>query len=151
MPLMLAVIGGEPQRFAPYVELYRRALEQMERPILPVGMHSQGFVAATDAEARETFYPAFKARRDTIGRERGWPPLTPSQFDQEIEHGSLYVGSPETVAGKIARATTALGVDRFDLVYSSGPIDERARMASVELYGSRVLPLVQELTAQDAA
>src|SRR5690606_19650696 len=121
LPLLLAITGGSPLRFRPHIDLYRRAAEQFGTVAHPVGMHSPGFVADTDAEARQLFYPAYKVMHDRIGAERGWPPLRPADFEAEIEHGSMYVGSPETVARKIAGVVKELGVGRFDLVYSGGP------------------------------
>ncbi|MGW7255222.1 hypothetical protein [Streptomyces sp. NPDC054834] len=87
---------------------------------LPVGMHSPGFIADTDDEAREVHWPHYKVVRDRIGALRGWPLIRKEEYEAEIEHGSLYIGSPETVARKMARATKALGVGRFDLVYTTG-------------------------------
>lgn len=147
LPLMLAIIGGAPDRFAPYLDLYRRAAGQFGTVAHPVGMHSPGFVADTDEEAREVYYPRYKVNRDRIGRERGWPPITPREFVQEIEHGSLYVGSPETVARKIAGAVQTLGVGRFDLIYTAGSQPVSARLRAVELYGSKVVPMVRDLVA----
>lgn len=144
--LMLAIIGGAPGRFAPYVELYRRATAQLGTEALPVGMHSPGFIAETDEEAKEIYWPGHKQLMDTIGRERGWPPMGKAHFEAEVEHGSLYVGSPETVARRIAAAMTALDVARFDLVYSTaGAVPASARMRTVELFGTKVIPLVREL------
>jgi alkanesulfonate monooxygenase SsuD/methylene tetrahydromethanopterin reductase-like flavin-dependent oxidoreductase (luciferase family) len=85
--------------------------------------------------------------RDKIGAERGWSPLTRSDFEREIEHGSLYVGSPETVARKIAATVKALAVDRFDLKYSAGPLSHEKMMRSIALYGRKVIPLVREMLA----
>ncbi|CAO5186433.1 Oxidoreductase [Frankia sp. AiPs1] len=147
LPLMLAVIGGDPKRFAPHVDLYRRAAEQLGTLAHPVGMHSPGFVADTDEHAKELFYPAYKVMRDRIGALRGWPPLRRAEFDAEVAHGSLYIGSPETVAHKIARAVTALDVGRFDLIYSVGAQSASARMRSVELFGAKVLPMVRDILA----
>ena len=90
--LMLAIIGGGAKRFAPYVELYRRAAEQLGKEAYPVGMHSPGFIAATDEEAKEVYYPGYKELMDAIGRDRGWPPHTKEQFESEVRFGSLYVG-----------------------------------------------------------
>ncbi|MBB5790173.1 LLM class flavin-dependent oxidoreductase [Jiangella mangrovi] len=151
LPLMLAIIGGAPDRFAPYLDLYRRAAGQFGTVAHPVGMHSPGFVADTDEEARSVYYERYKVNRDRIGRERGWPPITPREFEHEIEHGSLYVGSPETVARKIARAVQALGVGRFDLIYTAGSQPVSARLKAVELYGSKVVPMVRELVADGVA
>jgi len=150
--MMLAIIGGAPDRFAPYVELYQRAAEQFGTPAHPVGMHSPGFIADTDEEAKELFYPGYKELMDAIGRERGWPPQRREQFEAEVAHGSLYVGSPETVARKIARAVGTLGVGRFDLIYTTGgAVPASARLRTVELFGTKVIPMVRELLADEAA
>ncbi|WP_420111955.1 LLM class flavin-dependent oxidoreductase [Pseudactinotalea sp.] len=151
LPLMLAIIGGSPERFAPYTQLYRRATDQFGTTAHPIGMHSPGFVADTDEAAAKIVWPHYKAQRDRIGAERGWPPVTPQQYEQEIAHGSLYLGSPETVAQKMARAITALGVGRFDMIYTSGPVPAPDRLRSVELYGSEVIPRVRELLAAEQA
>ena len=143
MPLMLAIIGGSPYRFAPYVDLYRRAFQQLGKPVRPIGIHSPGYVADTDTQAREELWPSFKAMRDRIGAERGWPAMTRDEFEQEIEHGSLYVGSPETVAAKIAPVISALGVSRFDMKYSAGTLSHRKLMRCIELYGREVIPAVR--------
>jgi len=147
LPLMLAIIGGDPTRFAPYVDLYHRALAQLEKPSLPIGVHSPGFVAATDEEAQELFWPAYRVMRDRIGRDRGWPAMTRDEFEQEVTHGSLYVGGPETVARKIAATATALGINRFDLKYSAGPLSHSATMRGIELYGTTVIPMVRDIMA----
>ncbi|WP_133875347.1 LLM class flavin-dependent oxidoreductase [Paractinoplanes brasiliensis] len=147
LPLMLAIIGGMPDRFAPYVDLYRRAADQLGTKAHPVGMHSPGFVADTDEEAKEVFYPRFKVMRDRIGALRGWPPLRKEEFDYEVEQGSLYIGSPETVARKMARAIKVLGVGRFDMIYSAGSIPASARLRAVELFGSKVIPMTRDLLA----
>ena len=135
MPMMLAVIGGDPKRFAPFADLYRRALGEMGKPGLPVGLHSHGYVAETDAQAREDLFSDYKRMRDRIGAERGWPPMTRADFEREIEHGSLYAGSPEMVARKIAASVKALGVSRFDMKYSAGPLSHAKMMRCIELYG----------------
>jgi probable LLM family oxidoreductase len=145
LPLMLAIIGGSPSRFAPYVDLYRRAADQLGTVAHPVGMHSPGFVADTDEEAKELFYPSFKVIRDRIGALRGWPPLRRAEFDAEVAHGSLYIGSPETVARKIAGAVQTLGVGRFDLIYTAGPQSVSARTRAVELFGAKVAPMVRDI------
>jgi len=147
LPLMLAIIGGDPQRFTPYVDLYRRTHEQRKTPMQPIGVHSPGYVAATDAQAREEFWLPYKGMRDRIGAERGWPPMEKAEFEREIEHGSLYLGSPETVARKIAETVRALGVSRFDLKYSAGTLPHPKLMTCIELYGREVMPRVRELLA----
>jgi probable LLM family oxidoreductase len=151
LPLMLAIIGGDPKRFTPFVALYQRALEQFGRTMLPIGVHSPGHVADSDEQAREELWPAYRVMRDRIGAERGWPPTSRAEFEQEIEHGSLYVGAPETVARKIAVTARALGIARFDLKYSAGTLPHTTLMRCIELYGMRVIPRVRELLALAAA
>jgi probable LLM family oxidoreductase len=145
LPLMLAIIGGDPTRFAPYADLYRRAFAQLERPVQSIGVHSPGYVAETDQQAREQLWPDYKVMRDRIGKERGWPPMERKEFEQEANFGSLYVGSPETVARKIAATATALGISRFDMKYSAGALRHDRMMRSIELYGSKVIPLVRDM------
>jgi probable LLM family oxidoreductase len=147
LPLVLAIIGGAAERFAPYVDLYHRALAQMEMPDLPIGVHSPGHIAETDELAAEELWPDYKIMRDRIGAERGWGPMDRSEFDREIVLGSLYVGSPETVAQKIANTAKSLGIARFDLKYSAGPLPHETLMRSIELYGTTVIPRVRELLA----
>jgi probable LLM family oxidoreductase len=147
LPLMLAIIGGDPTRFRPYVDLYHRAFAQFGRPVKPIGVHSPGYIAATDEQAREELWPDYKTMRDRIGKERGWPPMGRDEFVREADHGSLYVGSPETVARKIAATVKALGIQRFHLKYSAGQLPHDRLMKSIELYGTKVMPLVNELLA----
>lgn len=144
-PMMLAIIGGDPVRFKPYVDLYHRALNELGKPGLPIGVHSPGHVAETDEQAREELFSDYKTMRDRIGAERGWPPMGRAEFDQEIDRGSLYVGSPETVARKIATTVKSLGVSRFDMKYSAGPLAHEKMMKSIELYGTKVIPLVRSI------
>ena len=151
IPLMLAIIGGDPRRFAPYVDLFGRALDELGTPRLPVGVHSPGHVAETDAQAREELWLPYREMRNRIGAERGWPPTSRAEFEREIDAGSLYVGSPETVARKIAATVGALGVNRFDMKYSAGSLSHEVMMRSIELYGSEVIPRVRALLAQGGA
>ena len=151
LPLMLAIIAGRPERFAPHVELYKRALEQLELPQLPIGLHTLGFVAATDEEAIEIQWPYFQEQFESAASERGWRPPTYEQFLAEVDHGSMYAGSPETVANRIAAAIRALSLSRFDLHYAIGRVPHEQRMAAVELYGREVIPRVRELLRTEAA
>ena len=146
-PLMLAIIGGDPARFAPYADLYRRALAELGEPELPIGVHSPGFVADSDEEARELLFPFFKAQRDRIGRERGWPPATREQFEAEVATGAVFAGSPATVAAKIARTAQTLGLSRFDLKYSNGAMPHEHLLRAIELYATEVIPRVRDLLA----
>jgi probable LLM family oxidoreductase len=149
-PLVLAIIGGDPARFRPYVELYRRALAQLGQPALPIAVHAPGFIAATDAEAVDVLWPHYAGVMTRIGRERGWPPLTRERFEAEVNRGALHVGAPETVARKIARTLQALDVDRFDLKYSHGTLPHERQLTHIELYGTEVVPRVRQLLAQGA-
>ncbi|MCC7020150.1 MAG: LLM class flavin-dependent oxidoreductase [Ardenticatenales bacterium] len=145
MPLMLAIIGGDPLSFAPYARYYRDALAELGRPPLPIGAHSPGHVAETDQQARDELWPHFGPMYTRIGRERGWPPLTRGAFEQMAgPQGALCVGAPETVAAKIARTATALGLSRFDMKYSAGTLPHEAMLRSIELYATQVVPLVRE-------
>lgn len=148
--LVLAIIGGAPDRFAPYVELYREAAKDLGTTVHPVGVHSPGFIADTDEEARRIAWPAYKYLWDNVGKSRGWPPYTREQFLYEVEHGSLYVGSPETVAKKIARTLKVLDARRFDMVYGAGHMPASARLHMIELYAKEVIPRVKELLKEDA-
>jgi len=147
LPMMLAIIGGEPKRFAPYVELYHKALAQLGMPSLPVGVHSPGYVADTDAQAKDELWPPFKVMRDRIGAERGWGPITRAEFDHEADQGSLYCGSPESVARKIAATAKLLGIARFDMKYSAGTLSHEKLMRCIELYGTKVIPQVRQILA----
>ncbi len=146
--LMLAIIGGDPRRFAPYIDLYQRACAQLARPVRPVGIHSPGFVADTDEAAREALWPHYEQMFGRLGRERGWPPTTKDRYLDEIAHGSLYVGSPKTVAHKIAGAVQALGLQRFDMKYATGPMPHSQLMTCIQLYGEQVIPMVHEILAK---
>ncbi|MFN3952814.1 MAG: LLM class flavin-dependent oxidoreductase [Pararhodobacter sp.] len=151
LQLMLAIIGGDPLRFKPYVELYHRAVAQMGRTARPIGIHSPGFVAATDEAAREAVWPHYQAMFGRIGRERGWPPVTRERFLGEVAHGALFVGAPETVARKIVRAVRGLEVQRFDLKYSNGPMPHEELLEGIRLYGEEVIPMVRDMLNRNAA
>jgi alkanesulfonate monooxygenase SsuD/methylene tetrahydromethanopterin reductase-like flavin-dependent oxidoreductase (luciferase family) len=112
-------------------------------------MHSPGYIADTDEEAIKQAFPLFKEQMDRIGRTRGWKPMSREHFINEVKHGSMYVGSPETVAKKIAHAMKTLDVNRFDIVYGFGPMPATARLHMIELYGKKVIPMVRELLAKD--
>jgi len=152
LPLMLAIIGGDPLRFAPFADLYRRALAELGQPELPIGIHSPGHVAATDEQARDELWPHHQAMHARIGAERGWPPMTRAQFDVATgPTGALAVGSPATVAAKIVRAATGLGASRYDLKYSAGTLPHEVMMRSIELYATEVVPMVREEIERVAA
>jgi probable LLM family oxidoreductase len=148
LPLTLAIIGGSPQRFRPFVDLYRRSLEQYGRSALPVAVHSPGHVAASDDLARNQLWPHYEVMINRIGAERGWPKSTRAQFEREAgPDGALCVGSPDTVATKIARTVKLLGLARFNVKYSAGTLPHDLMMRSIELLGTAVLPRVRELAA----
>ncbi len=149
LPLVMAVIGGSPERFAPLVDLYHRALAQLGKPTLPVALHSPGHVAATDEEAREQHFAPHRDAFARIGRERGWgAPMTRDDYDAMCgPTGAYVVGSPETVAQKIAWACRTLGLSRFQLKYAVGTLSHEHRLESIRLYGEQVIPRVRELLA----
>jgi probable LLM family oxidoreductase len=145
-PIIFAIIGGQPRSFAPLANLYREAMAKYGHPLQQMATHSPGHVAATDEEAREEYFPHWLELRNRIGAERGWGPAGRGEFDAMcLPEGALYVGSPETVARKIVRLKHHLGVDRFDLKYSSGSLPHSAMMRSIELFGTAVAPRVNEL------
>jgi probable LLM family oxidoreductase len=144
-PLMLAIIGGNPSRFNGYSELYKQMLQRFGKPMLPIGVHSPGHVAATDEQAKDDIWPHYEGLMNRIGSERGWAPIGRAHFEREAgPDGALFVGSPETVAAKIARTVKALGLTRFDMKYSNGTLPHDKLMTSIELYGTKVVPLVRE-------
>jgi probable LLM family oxidoreductase len=144
--LFLAIIGGPSERFAPYVDLFEHAQDQFGVERKPVAVHSPGFVAETDEEARSTVYDGWVEMRTRIGKERGWPPPSAGDFEREVASGALYVGSPETVARKIAATVKTLGVDRFDLKYDQKVLHSDL-LSSIELYGGKVVPMVKDMLA----
>jgi probable LLM family oxidoreductase len=149
--LMLAIIGGEPVRFKPFVEVYLRALAERGEGPRPIGVHAPGHVADTDAQAREQLWPHYFEQRSRIGAERGWPPPTRAQFEREADVGAVFVGSPETVAQRVAQTARQLRLSRFDLKYASGTMSHAQLMGSIERIGAVVAPRVRALLAEDPA
>lgn len=148
MPMRLAIIGGAPSRFRPYVNLYHDTLAKVHRADLPVAIHSPGHIAETDEQAREQLWPYYREQYGRISSERGWNrPPTLERFDAEIRGGALFVGSPETVAKKIVQEVKALGVQRFDLKYANGSMPHELLLNSIRLYGAEVAPRVKALLA----
>ena len=121
LQLALAIIGGDPARFAAFSNLYRQSMQEFGHPLKDISIHSPGHIADTDEQAIEEHWPAHYAMFGRIGRERGWAPMTKENYLHEVQHGSLYVGSPETVAKKIAYAIKSVGAQRFDFKYANGP------------------------------
>jgi probable LLM family oxidoreductase len=152
LPLTLAIIGGNPRRFRSYVDLYQQSLERYGQPRQPMAVHSPGHVAETDDEAKADLWPHYQAMMTRIGGERGWPPPTLAQFETEAgPAGALCVGSPETVAAKIASTARLLDLSRFNMKYSNGTLPHDKLMRSIELFGTRVAPRVRELLLQTPA
>ncbi len=144
--LMLAIIGGDAARFRPYADLFHRSLESFGRPQLPIGIHSPGHIAETDQQAWDEAYEGFESMNNTIGKERGWPPYSRMRFQHDVgPEGAIYSGSPETVARKIATTVKTLGAQRFDMKFSTGTLSHEKMMRSIELYGTKVQPLVRDM------
>jgi probable LLM family oxidoreductase len=149
LPLVMAVIGGSPAQFVPLADIYRKALTEFGHERLPISMHSPGHVAETDELAVEQMWPHQRDAFTRIGRERGWAPYTREAFDAMTgPTGALFVGSPETVARKVAWAVRTLGLSRFQLKYSVGTLPNADRLSSIRLYGEQVIPRVRELLAE---
>jgi probable LLM family oxidoreductase len=147
--LMLAIIGGSPARFAPFARLFHQALKSFGRDPLPVGVHSPGHVADTDEQAREEFWPRYLQVITHVAETRGFAIPTKESFMYEVgPRGALFVGSPETVAQKIAVTLPALGANRFDLKYGMGGLSHETLMKNIDLYGTQVIPRVRELLKQ---
>ena len=150
LPMMLAIIGGSPSRFRPFVDLYHQAWAQTGKPSKPLGVHSMGHIGATDEQAQQVAWPHYRTMRNRIGSERGWPPVTLDEYAREISHGSLYIGSAETVARKIAGTVQALGLNRFEMKYSLGTLPHEASLRTIEAYGTRVMPMVWDMVTAKA-
>jgi probable LLM family oxidoreductase len=151
LPLMVAVIGGEPHRFRPLIERYRQAgLRAGHSPDqLKVGIHSLGYVADSSTTAEDEFFPGYAQSFTEIGRERGWPPMTRAHFDAQLgPTGALLVGDPETVAEKILRVNESLGgISRLTFQMSVAALPHAKLLHAIELLGKRVAPLVRTALA----
>ncbi len=147
LPMALAIIGGQPAAFAPHADLYRRALEHGGHPATtPLAVHAHGYVAVEEQAARTDFLPGYKATFDKIGRERGWAPMSRAQIEGLLgPDGALFFGHPERVADKIVALHGLLGIDRFEMHVSH--VDHARTMRSIELFGTEVVPLVQDRLA----
>ncbi|WP_461240830.1 LLM class flavin-dependent oxidoreductase [Paucilactobacillus sp. N302-9] len=145
LPVVIAIIGGEPTRFRPYVDLYHKAVKQFGKTAHPLGMHAHGIILDDEQEAIEVGWKYIKAEMDRIGIDRGWAPMTRDRFEFEIDQGSYYVGTPEQVAIKIAKSMSAMDMQRFDLVYGTGGQLLHQREATIKNYGEKVIPRVKEL------
>lgn len=141
----LAIIGGNPERFAAFADLHRKTLiENGHDPeTAPLSVHAHGYVADSVEEAVEEYYPSYAAAMSRLGRERGWGAMTSEQFDWlRSREGSLVLGDPETVAAKIIRFKEILGIDRFELHVSVGTLPHDKVLRSIDLLGTKVAPLV---------
>jgi probable LLM family oxidoreductase len=144
LPLALAIIGGEPARFAPLATLHRRAAEKYGHGPLPVSINSHGFVADTAQAARESFYATYAEVMTQLGRERGWGPMTRDQFEGLAGlHGAVVVGDAEQVAEKILFQHELFGHQRFLMQSSLGAAPHREVLRSIELLGTEVAPMVR--------
>lgn len=145
LPLAVAIIGGDPARFSALTDLYRRTLSAhgYDPKAVPVAVHAHGIVG--DERVADDYYPAYASAMTEIGRERGWGPMTRSQFDwMRAPEGSLVVGDPDTVADKILRWKKLLGIERFMLHISVGTLPHDQVMRSIELLGTKVAPRVRD-------
>jgi len=149
LPLMMAIIGGRPERFAGHAELYLRALTTFGRPELPIAQHSLGLIADTDDDAKTIHWQYWRPVVTQVSRERGFYPPTAERYAEEVDTGALYVGSPETVARKIAGIVRANRLSRFDLKYDLTHLPRDVREQSIRLFGERVAPRVRELLGED--
>lgn len=146
LPMMLAIIGGDPARFQPFTDLYRRAWREAGRDMsgFQLGIGSHGFIADTTEEAAELIYPRYAMQMGRIGRERGWGPVGRPQFDFETSaSGAMLLGDPETVARKIIREHSLFGFTRFSLQFSVGSVPHERMLRCIELYATKVVPLVK--------
>ncbi len=145
LPMALAIIGGEPPRFAPFRELHRQAARQAGHDPLPAfSINSHGLIADDSQDAADTVFPALKATMDRIGRERGWPPMTREQFEASRGlRGSNFVGSPEQVVEKILYQYEIFEHDRFLIQFTVGSLPHDKVLRSIQLYGTKVAPQVR--------
>src|SRR5438034_298197 len=147
LPLMVAIIGGEPRRFRPLIDLYREAGRRAGHPLdrLKVGIHALGYVADNDQQAADEFFLGYARSFTKIGKERGWPPITRRQFEALLQpEGALLVGDPRTVADKILSVSEALGgIERLSFQMSIASLPHAKRMNAIELLGAKVAPTVR--------
>jgi alkanesulfonate monooxygenase SsuD/methylene tetrahydromethanopterin reductase-like flavin-dependent oxidoreductase (luciferase family) len=150
LPLMVAIIGGDFRRFRPLVDLYREAGKRAGHAAdqLKVGVHAQGYVAATSREAVDEFYPGYAHTMTTMGRERGWPPMTHGSFEaQRGRTGALIVGGPDEVVEKIRLYDEALGgISRITFQMNAASLPHAKLMNAIELMGTRVAPALRQET-----
>jgi probable LLM family oxidoreductase len=152
LPMALAIIGGSPERFKPFADIHSQAAEHAGHPAPALSINSHGFVADDPKRAVAEAFPAFKAMMDKIGRERGWPPMRPQEFEASVGlHGANFVGNPEQVAEKILFQHEIFGHDRFLVQFSVGTLPHASLLRSIELFGTEVAPLVRDELARRTA
>jgi probable LLM family oxidoreductase len=145
LPMALAIIGGMPERFAPFVELHREAVARAGHAPLPVGINSHGFIADDSKQASDEAYPAYAAVMSKIGRERGWSPMTRQQFEgSRTLRGANFIGTPDEVIEKILFQHDIFKHQRFLLQLSVGTLPHDKVMHAIELYGTKVAPVVRK-------
>jgi probable LLM family oxidoreductase len=148
LPMTLAIIGGMPARFRPFVDLHQDSARLAGHGPLPVAVNSHGYVAASSQQAADEFFPPYAVAMTGIGRERGWPPMTRNAFDaMRAPDGALFVGSPQQVTEKILRQQEILGFDRFLMHISVGTMPHAEVMRAIELFGKEVAPAVRRALA----
>src|SRR5687767_12569912 len=153
LPMALAIIGGEPARFVPMVELYRESASRAghDPATLPVSINSHGYIAENSQQAADEAYPAYAEVMSRIGRERGWPPLTRGRFEADrSRRGAVLVGSPQEVIDKILAEHELFANQRFLIQFSIGPMPHAKIMRSIELFGTEVAPVVRKSVVEDA-
>ena len=153
LPMALAIIGGAPERFVPYVELYRDTLVKLGRDpaAYPVSINSHGFLADDSGDAAESMWPRYQSSMNRIGRERGWPPTSRAKFDAErAQHGALLVGNPQQVIEKLLYEHELFGMQRFLMQFSVGTMEHAKVLRAIELFGTVVAPAVRKATAGTA-
>jgi probable LLM family oxidoreductase len=145
LPMALAIIGGSPANFLPLVELYRKTSAAAGHGRLPLAVHSHGYISEDSNQAADEFFPSYAYVMSNIGRERGWPPTTRAQFEAgRSKQGALLVGSPQQVIDKILFEKELFGLDRFLLHVSVGTMPHAQIMHSIELFGTRVAPVIRK-------
>ena len=145
LPLVLAIIGGNPHHFQPLVEIYRKTSNAAGHKNLPLAVHSHGYIAEDSQQAANEFYPSYAAAMTKIGRERGWPPTNREAFEAgRSKQGALLVGSPQQVIDKILYEKEIFGLSRFLLHISVGTMPHAQIMHSIELFGSLVAPVIRK-------
>ena len=150
LPMALAIIGGEPERFVPFIELYRETLVKLARDPAqyPVSINSHGFIADDGKAAADAMWPAYQSSMNRIGRERGWPPTSRAKFDAECSpRGALLVGGPQQVIDKILFEHELFGMQRFLMQFTVGTMEHRKVMRAIELFGTVVAPAVRNALA----